>query len=222
MRASCYLLGDWRELQAPSVEMGMFRMKLHIRNNPRTPWKHSRSEFWSFCLHYCWESQDPGKHGRLSFWSTSRIVLPSICCALHGPIRADLLHSAVPMASNMTSSERALAFGGCFGSLFCVCLVGQPIAKPNRSCNRTIPYTLLPYTSMYHTLPCSPPQTFPIATLCQGCWEPQRVRGGGLVAPPPAGQSRSRTRLRIAASIAFLFRACFKGVFDTRAPLSRG
>ena len=33
-------------------------------------------------------------------------------------------------------------------------------------------------------------------------------------------QSRSRTRLRIAASIAFLFRACFKGVFDTIAPLS--
>ena len=35
-------------------------------------------------------------------------------------------------------------------------------------------------------------------------------------------QSRSRTRLRIAASIAFLFRACFKGVLDTIAPLSRG
>ena len=35
-------------------------------------------------------------------------------------------------------------------------------------------------------------------------------------------QSRSRTRLRIAASIAFLFRACFKDVLDTIAPLSRG
>ena len=35
-------------------------------------------------------------------------------------------------------------------------------------------------------------------------------------------QSRSRTRLRIAASIAFLFRACFKGVLDTIAPPSRG
>ena len=35
-------------------------------------------------------------------------------------------------------------------------------------------------------------------------------------------QSRSRTRLRIAASSAFLFRACFKGVWDTIAPLSRG
>ena len=35
-------------------------------------------------------------------------------------------------------------------------------------------------------------------------------------------QSRSRTRLRIAASTAFLFRACFKGVLDTIAPLSRG
>ena len=35
-------------------------------------------------------------------------------------------------------------------------------------------------------------------------------------------QSRSRTRLRIAASIAFLFRACFKGVLSTIAPLSRG
>ena len=35
-------------------------------------------------------------------------------------------------------------------------------------------------------------------------------------------QSRSRTRLRIAASIAFLFRACFKGGLDTIAPLSRG
>ena len=35
-------------------------------------------------------------------------------------------------------------------------------------------------------------------------------------------QSRSRTRLRIAASIAFLFRACFKGVLGTIAPLSRG
>ena len=35
-------------------------------------------------------------------------------------------------------------------------------------------------------------------------------------------QSRSRTRSRIAASIAFLFSACFKGVFDTTAPLSRG
>ena len=35
-------------------------------------------------------------------------------------------------------------------------------------------------------------------------------------------QTRSRTRLRIAASIAFLFRACFKGVLDTIAPLSRG
>ena len=35
-------------------------------------------------------------------------------------------------------------------------------------------------------------------------------------------QSWSRTRLRIAASIAFLFRACFKGVWDTIAPLSRG
>ena len=34
-------------------------------------------------------------------------------------------------------------------------------------------------------------------------------------------QSRSRKRLRIAASIAFLFRTC-KGVFDTIAPLSRG
>ena len=33
-------------------------------------------------------------------------------------------------------------------------------------------------------------------------------------------QSRSRKRLRIAASIAFLFRACFKGVLDTIAPLS--
>ena len=35
-------------------------------------------------------------------------------------------------------------------------------------------------------------------------------------------QSRWRTRLRIAASIAFLFRTCFKGVLDTIAPLSRG
>ena len=35
-------------------------------------------------------------------------------------------------------------------------------------------------------------------------------------------QSRSRTRLRIAASIAFVFRSCFKGVLDTKAPLSRG
>ena len=35
-------------------------------------------------------------------------------------------------------------------------------------------------------------------------------------------QSRSRTPLRIAASIAFLFRACFKEVLDTIAPLSRG
>ena len=35
-------------------------------------------------------------------------------------------------------------------------------------------------------------------------------------------QSRSRTRLRIAASIAFSFRTCFKGVWDTIAPLSRG
>ena len=35
-------------------------------------------------------------------------------------------------------------------------------------------------------------------------------------------QSRSRTRLRIAASIAFWFCVCFKGVFDTIAPLSRG
>ena len=35
-------------------------------------------------------------------------------------------------------------------------------------------------------------------------------------------QSRSRTRLRIVASIAFLFRAYFKGVLDTIAPLSRG
>ena len=35
-------------------------------------------------------------------------------------------------------------------------------------------------------------------------------------------QSRSRTRLRIAASIAFLFRACFEGVLDTIAQLSRG
>ena len=35
-------------------------------------------------------------------------------------------------------------------------------------------------------------------------------------------QSRSRARLRIAASIAFLFRAYFKGVLDTIAPLSRG
>ena len=35
-------------------------------------------------------------------------------------------------------------------------------------------------------------------------------------------QSRSRTRLRIAASIAFSLRACFKGVWDTIAPLSRG
>ena len=33
-------------------------------------------------------------------------------------------------------------------------------------------------------------------------------------------QSRSRTRLRI-ASIVFLFRACFKGVSETIAPLSR-
>ena len=35
-------------------------------------------------------------------------------------------------------------------------------------------------------------------------------------------QSQSRTWLRIAASIAFLFRACFKGILDTIAPLSRG
>ena len=35
-------------------------------------------------------------------------------------------------------------------------------------------------------------------------------------------QSLSRTRLRIAASIAFLFRACFTGVLDIIAPLSRG
>ena len=33
--------------------------------------------------------------------------------------------------------------------------------------------------------------------------------------------SHSRTRLRIAASIAFLFRARFQGVLDTIAPLSR-
>ena len=37
-----------------------------------------------------------------------------------------------------------------------------------------------------------------------------------------SAQSRSRTRLRIAASIAFLLRACFKGVLDAVAPLSRG
>ena len=35
-------------------------------------------------------------------------------------------------------------------------------------------------------------------------------------------QSRSRAQLRIAASIAFLFRASLKGVLDTTAPLSRG
>ena len=35
-------------------------------------------------------------------------------------------------------------------------------------------------------------------------------------------QSWSRTRLRIAVPIAFLFRACFKRVLDTIAPLSRG
>ena len=35
-------------------------------------------------------------------------------------------------------------------------------------------------------------------------------------------QSRSRTRLRIAASFAILFRTCFKGVLDTIAPLPRG
>ena len=35
-------------------------------------------------------------------------------------------------------------------------------------------------------------------------------------------ESRSRTWLRIAASIAFSFRACFRGVLDTIAPLSRG
>ena len=35
-------------------------------------------------------------------------------------------------------------------------------------------------------------------------------------------QSWSRTRLRIATSIAFLFRTCFKGVLDIIAPLSRG
>ena len=46
---------------------------------------------------------------------------------------------------------------------------------------------------------------------------------GGLSGPLRLRvQSRSRTRLRIAASIAFLFRACFKGVLDTIAPLSRG
>ena len=60
-----------------------------------------------------------------------------------------------------------------------------------------------------------------------------RFRGGGLLGFFLGGgelsgplrlrvQSRSRTRLRIAASIAFLFRACFKGVLDTIAPLSRG
>ena len=35
-------------------------------------------------------------------------------------------------------------------------------------------------------------------------------------------QSQSRTRLRIAASIAVLFRARFKGILHTIAPLSRG
>ena len=35
-------------------------------------------------------------------------------------------------------------------------------------------------------------------------------------------QSWSRTRLRIAVSIAFLFRACFKGVLGAIVPLSRG
>ena len=35
-------------------------------------------------------------------------------------------------------------------------------------------------------------------------------------------QSRSRMRLRIAASIVFLFRACFEGVLDTIVLLSRG
>ena len=34
-------------------------------------------------------------------------------------------------------------------------------------------------------------------------------------------QSQSRTQLRIAASIAFLFRVCFQGSFETAAPLSR-
>ena len=44
---------------------------------------------------------------------------------------------------------------------------------------------------------------------------------GALVAPMRSRvQSRSRTRLRIAASIAFSFRACFKGVRDTIARLS--
>ena len=45
---------------------------------------------------------------------------------------------------------------------------------------------------------------------------------GGLSGPLRLRvQSRSRMRLRIAASIAFLFRACFQGVSDTIAPLSR-
>ena len=61
---------------------------------------------------------------------------------------------------------------------------------------------------------------YEFGALLQGSWEfevpslsgPLRLRV----------QSRSRTRLRIAASIAFLFRACFEGVLETIAPLSRG
>ena len=59
-------------------------------------------------------------------------------------------------------------------------------------------------------------------------------RGGGVQNPPektsknafrpvpvpkstfPGSQSRSRMRLSIAASIAFLFHACFKGVSDSK------
>ena len=57
----------------------------------------------------------------------------------------------------------------------------------------------------------------PMLVTLQNCWKyllsgPLRLRV----------QSRSRTRLRIAASIAFLFRACFKRVLDTIGPLSRG
>ena len=90
------------------------------------------------------------------------------------------------------------------------------------------PYSLSHHFTPLH-LPLYPPCFDPWKTLIEvplwfryslvSRWQNSHALSGPLRLRV---QSWSRTRLRIAVSIAFLFRACFKGAWDTIAPLSRG
>ena len=89
----------------------------------------------------------------------------------------------------------------------------------------------VPYNAPYHLpcradhdgVPCRAPYRAKLSRPLRALHHSARMSLDELSGPLRLRvQSRSRARLRIAASIAFLFRAYFEGVWDTIAQLSRG